>query len=59
MPTPSSPMSTPSAASDLLSGNLQGQLADETEEQRRKRLLLQQQRMAMGPAAQTLGLGVS
>ena len=58
MPTPSSPMSSLSAQ-DLLGGNLPQQLADETEEQRRKRLQLQQQRMAMGPAAQTLGMGVS
>jgi hypothetical protein len=37
--------------------NLQQQLRDETDEQRRKRLQLQQQKMALGPASQMLGLG--
>ncbi len=38
-------------------GALQDQLKDETDEQRKKRLMLQQQRLALGPAAQSLGLG--
>ncbi len=44
------------AATDLGLG-LTDQLKDETEEQRKKRLQLQQQRMALGPAAMSLGLG--
>ncbi len=56
------PMSTgvpmSQSAMDLGLGNdLQNQLKDETDEQRKKRLLLQQQRLALGPAAQSLGLG--
>jgi len=49
------------ASADL---NLTGQLADETEEQRKKRLLEEAQRRALGPlataygmASRTLGLG--
>jgi hypothetical protein len=58
MPTPSNPLSFSSADSALnLGGGLRGQLQDETEEQRRKRLQLQQQKMALGPALQVLGLG--
>jgi hypothetical protein len=60
MGTPSNPLSVLSPASMALSNSsaLQEQLADETEEARRKRLQLQQQKMALGPAAQSLGLGV-
>jgi len=47
------------AAADLgLGGDSLGQqVKDETEEQRKKRLQLAQQRLALGPAAQSLGLG--
>jgi hypothetical protein len=46
------------AALDLGLGDpLSAQVKDETEEQRKKRLLLQQQRTALGPAAMSLGLG--
>jgi hypothetical protein len=60
MPVPSNPLSVSPAASalNLGSGTLPQQLQDETEEQRRKRLQMQQTRMAMGPASQVLGLGV-
>lgn len=47
---------TGSAVTDL-GMNLQAQLKDETDEQRKKRLQMAQTRLAMGPAAQTLGLG--
>lgn len=53
MATPSNPLSV----ADTL-GGLPDQLKDETDEQRRKRLLLQQQRMALGPASMSLGIGV-
>ena len=46
------------AAVDLgMGGDLGQQLKDETEAQRKKRLLLDRQRLALGPAAQSLGLG--
>lgn len=47
------------AASDLGLGgdDLSQQVKDETDEQRKKRLQLAQQKLALGPAAQTLGLG--
>jgi hypothetical protein len=58
MPTPSNPLSVTPAASALNLGSvLPQQLADESEEQRKRRLQLQQQRMALGPAGQVLGLG--
>jgi len=44
------------AASDL-GLNLPQQMQDESEEARKKRLLAQQQSAAIGPAAQTLGMG--
>lgn len=48
------------AATDLGLGDMLGQqVKDETEEQRKKRLLDQQQRSLMGPAANMLGLGGS
>lgn len=60
MPTPSNPLSASPAASALNLGSaLPQQLADETDEQRRRRLQMQQQRMAMGPASQLLGLGAA
>jgi hypothetical protein len=60
MPNPSSPLSVSPASSALSLGSaLPQQLADETDEQRRKRLQMQQTRMAMGPASQLLGLGVA
>ena len=47
-----------SAASDLGLGDVLGQqVKDETDEQRKKRLLLAQQRLASGPASMSLGLG--
>lgn len=56
MPNPGLGLS--SASMDLgLGDNLQQQLKDETDEQRKKRLLMQQQRMALGPASMSLGLG--
>ncbi len=48
---------SPSSTDLGLGGDLSGQLKDETEEQRKKRLQLQQQRMALGPASMSLGLG--
>lgn len=53
-----SPFSMGNAASDL-GLDLPQQLQDETEEQRKKRLLAQQQRAALGPAAQMLGTGMN
>lgn len=50
--TPSDPLSPASQDLGL-------QLKDETDEQRKKRLLLQQQKMALGPAAMSLGLGIN
>lgn len=50
---------TGNAAMDLGLGgnNLTDQVGAETAAERKKRLLLQQQRAALGPAASTLGLG--
>ena len=49
---------TSGAVADLgLDGDLGSQLKDETDEQRKKRLQLAQQKLALGPAAQSLGLG--
>jgi len=47
------------ASVDLgLGGNsLTQQVKDETEEQRKKRLQLEQSKLALGPAAMSLGLG--
>jgi hypothetical protein len=42
------------AASDL---GLSQQVKDETDDERKKRLMLAQQKLALGPAAQSLGLG--
>ena len=42
------------AASDL---GLSDQVKDESEDERKKRLQLAQQKLALGPAAQSLGLG--
>lgn len=57
MMTTNSPFSMGMAASDL-GLNLPQQLADESEEERKKRLLAQQtQRFAPGTAAQALGIG--
>ena len=42
------------AAGDL---GLSDQMKEETDEERKKRLQLEQQRLALGPAAQSLGLG--
>lgn len=53
--TTTSPFSLGTAASDL-GLNLPQQVQDETEEERRKRLLAQQS-ATLGPAAQTLGMG--
>lgn len=45
------------AAMDLgLGGGLQQQVKDETDEERKKRLQLAQQRAMMGPAATMLGM---
>ena len=45
------------AAMDLgLGGGLQQQVKDETDEERKKRLQLAQQRAMMGPAATMLGI---
>jgi hypothetical protein len=57
MATPSSFLPSPAGQALGLGNSLSQQLADETEEQRKKRLQLQQQQMALGPAAMTLGLG--
>ena len=56
MMTTTSPMG---ATTDLGLGGpgLQQQVDDETDEQRKKRLALAAQQKALGPAAQTLGLG--
>jgi hypothetical protein len=47
------------AASDLGLGGagLSQQVKDETDDERRRRLALAQQKLALGPAAQSLGLG--
>jgi hypothetical protein len=37
---------------------LQQQVKNETAEERKKRLILQQQKLAVGPAAMSLGLGI-
>ena len=54
--TTTSPYTMGMAASDL-GLNLPQQMQDESEEARKKRLLAQQQSAAIGPAAQTLGMG--
>lgn len=60
MPSPMSPMlpGLSPAATDLgLGSMLKEQVANETDEQRRKRMQMQQQRMQMGSASNMLGLG--
>lgn len=56
MPLPRPPGLSP-AASDLgLGGGLADQVADDVEEERKKRLARQQQMSLLGPAAMALGL---
>ena len=50
-------LSAAGSALGLGGDELGQQLKDETAEERKKRLMLQQQRLALGPAGQSLGLG--
>ena len=50
-------VSAPASALGLGGDSLGQQVKDETAEERKKRLQLQQQRLALGPAGQSLGLG--
>lgn len=56
MTTTSSSFNLGMAANDL-GLNLPRQVEDETDDERKKRLLMQRQSSALGPAAETLGLG--
>ncbi len=50
-------MSVPGKELGLGGDSLGQQLKDETDEERKRRLQLLQQRLALGPAGQSLGLG--
>jgi hypothetical protein len=50
-------MSAPAQQLGLGGGDLQQQVKDETEEEKKRRLQLAQQRQALGPAGMSLGLG--
>lgn len=50
-------LSAPAQSLGLGGDALSQQVKDESEEERRRRLQLSQQKLALGPAGQSLGLG--